>query len=287
MRNSLIFILVSMILFSCNKYSKTDTGLRYQFLKRSNNKTLPVVGEFLQCRYSISNSEDSVIYNNFNSSPERIMLTMPTHKNGDIMEAFAMMAEGDSAQFLINADSFFYKTRGEMSLPTYVKQGTDLKFIIKLEKRLTAYQKDSLDNVEKIARWKKEIEDIIAYSSKNGLEMKLDSSTGLRYQFHSIQGDTAKKIVENSKVKFHFIGKLFDNTEFFNSYTSGSVQVVTVNKELLQPIGMYEMLTKMKQGEKATFILPFDLGFGAKGIEGIIPPFSPLVYEVNILKVEQ
>ena len=47
------------------------------------------------------------------------------------------------------------------------------------------------------------------------------------------------------------------------------------------------MLIKMNQGDKATFILPYDLGFGAKGAEGVIPPFATLVYKINILKVEK
>jgi FKBP-type peptidyl-prolyl cis-trans isomerase len=42
----------------------------------------------------------------------------------------------------------------------------------------------------------------------------------------------------------------------------------------------------MKDGDKATFILPYDLAFGAKGVEAMIPPYSTLVYELNILNVK-
>jgi FKBP-type peptidyl-prolyl cis-trans isomerase len=42
----------------------------------------------------------------------------------------------------------------------------------------------------------------------------------------------------------------------------------------------------MREGEKATFIMPYDLAYGARGVEGIVPPFSTLVYEINILKVQ-
>ncbi len=284
------FIIVGLMLIgltACNNYSKTESGLRYKFLKRSDVTSLPEIGEYLQCYYSITNSDDSIVYNNFGRTPDRILLVAPSYKGGDIMEALSIMAEGDSAQFLISADSFFFITRQETQLPFYIKSGTDLKFIIKMDKRLNQYQKDSIVNAERIARWKTEVENIMAYTQKQGLTMQLDSGTGIRVQFHSrAETDTAKAIHENSIVKFHFIARLFDDTEFYNTYTMGQPQVVRVIRDQFQPIGMYDMLIKMKEGEKATFILPYDLGFGAKGIEGMVPPFSTLVYEINILKVE-
>ncbi|MDI1235628.1 MAG: FKBP-type peptidyl-prolyl cis-trans isomerase [bacterium] len=282
-----ILIAVFIGLSACGKYSKTESGLRFKFLKRGEKTTLPSIGDYLQCYYSITNSEDSVVYSNFNRTPDRILLVMPTHKGGDIMEALGILAEGDSAQFLINADSFFYKTRMEMSLPNYIKPGSDLKFIIKMDRKMNKYQVDSVINTEKIVRWNAEVENIIAYTKRKGLTMELDSSTGIRSQFHAkANADTAKFIHENSIVKFHFIGKLFDDTEFYNTYTMGQPQIIRVTREQFQPVGMFDMLLKMKAGEKATFILPYDLGFGAKGVDLMIPPFSTLVYEINILKVE-
>jgi FKBP-type peptidyl-prolyl cis-trans isomerase FkpA len=275
-----------LLVTACSNYSKTESGLRYKFLKKSTIKDLPDLGEYLQCYYSITNSEDSVILSIFGKTPDRIQLVQPTHKGGDIMEALSIMSEGDSAQFLISADSFYLATRQELSLPDYVKPGSDLKFTIKMDKRLTKFQVDSLVNMEKISRWNEEITNINTYVRKNGLEVSIDTTTGLRIQFHSKMPDSSRVIREGSVVKFHFIGKLMDGTEFYNSYTMGQPQTVRVSKEQFQPIGMYEMLIRMKEGEKATFILPYDLAFGAKGVEGMIPPFSTLVYELNILKVE-
>jgi len=288
MRNREFIVTLGLIILlaACSNYSKTESGLRYHFLKRSNSQTLPKQGDYLQCYYSISNSEDSIIYSIFGKTPDRILLVPSTHKGGDIMEALSIMAPGDSAAFLINADSFFMVTRQQLSVPSYVKPGSDLKFIIKMDRYLNKYQVDSLKNVEKINRWKDEITNINNYVRKNGLVVELDSATGIRVQFHQKAGDSIPRIHEGNRVKFHFIGKLMDGTEFFNSYTAGQAQVVKVDKSQLQPIGVYEMLTRMKEGEKATFILPYDLAYGAEGVEGMIPPFATLVYEINVLKVE-
>jgi FKBP-type peptidyl-prolyl cis-trans isomerase FkpA len=280
-----ITILFSIVLLGCNHYSKTESGLKYQFLGRGNAVLLPSIGDYIQCHISIINANDSMFYSTFGKVPERILLMESTHKGGDIMDALSILSEGDSIKVLINADSFFMKTRGEQVLPDYVKPGSELKFIIKMEKRLNAFQVDSLRNAEKIDRWKNEIASINQYVRKEGLEVKIDTTTGLRYQFHQQLSDTAQKIRDGSIVTFHFIGKLMDGTEFFNSYTMGQAQTIKVFREQFQPIGMYEILTRMKQGEKATFILPYDLAFGARGVEGMIPPFASLVYQVNILKV--
>lgn len=286
LKNSYFLILCSFFLVACEHFSKTESGLNYKILSRGVNSQLPSVGDFVQCHLSIANHNDSVFYSTFGKTPERILITENTHKGGDIMEALQILSEGDSAKILISADSFFYKTRGEASLPSYVKAGTMLTFLIKMDKRLTKFQVDSLINSEKIERWTNEIKEINKYCVKNDLEVKIDTTTGLRYQFHQKSSDTAQKIIEGKVVTFHFIGKLMDGTEFFNSYTSGQKQTVKVIKGNFNPIGLYEILIRMKEGEKATFIMPYDIAYGAKGVEGIIPPFSTLVYEINILKVE-
>jgi FKBP-type peptidyl-prolyl cis-trans isomerase len=286
-KQSFLYLLVLSILTAgCNNYSKTESGLRYKFLHRSDKKNLPVEGNYLQCYYSITNSEDSVVLSIFGKTPDRIILTKPTHNGGDIMEALSIMSEGDSAQFLINADSFYLKTRMDAELPSYIKPGTDLKFVIKMDRKLTKFQVDSLVNTEKIKRWNDEIVSINKYVKKNGLIVNIDTLTGLRSQFYKTMPDTATKISDGRVVQFHFIGKLMDGTEFYNTYTMGQPQTIKVSREQFQPIGMYEMLIKMREGEKATFILPYDLAFGAKGVEGMIPEYSTLVYELNILKVE-
>lgn len=282
----ILLLTVTGFLASCSDYSKSESGLQYKFLKRSTIQDLPNIGDYLQCHYSITNSEDSIILNIFGKTPDRILLSQPTHKGGDIMEALSIMSEGDSARFLINADSFYLVTRQEAELPSYIKPGSYLKFTIKMDKRLNKYQVDSLVNVEKIARWNEEINNITTFVRKKGYVMQLDSSNGIRMQLHQAGSDSAKRIIEGSVVTFHFIGKLMDGTEFYNSYTMGQPQTVKVVKSHFQPIGMYEMLIKLKNTEKATFILPYDLAFGAKGVEGMIPPFSTLVYELNILNVQ-
>ncbi|MDE7149325.1 MAG: FKBP-type peptidyl-prolyl cis-trans isomerase, partial [Bacteroidales bacterium] len=49
--------------------------------------------------------------------------------------------------------------------------------------------------------------------------------------------------------------------------------------------GMDEGLMMMRQGDKATLIIPFQLGYGDRDL-GMIPPYSALVFEMEIVSVE-
>ncbi len=287
-RNSFFIFILILALASCNNYNKTEHGLRYRFLSRGNTLLLPTKGQYVQFYYTVTNSDDSIIISNFGRTPVRVLIGDYTHNGGDLMEALSIMTPNDSADFLINADSFFLKTRKENVLPSYIKRGSDLKFTIKMDRYLTAIEKDSLVNTERIMRYENEIKNINNFCSRKNLAMKLDTSNGLRYHFYQQNNnDSAKKIIDGSIVTFHFTGQLLDGTEFYNSYTLGSAQTVKVlQNNLLQPPGMYNMLLKMREGEKALFVVPFDIGFGALGIDGMIPPFSTLIYEINILKVQ-
>ncbi|MDR3365487.1 MAG: FKBP-type peptidyl-prolyl cis-trans isomerase [Prevotellaceae bacterium] len=49
--------------------------------------------------------------------------------------------------------------------------------------------------------------------------------------------------------------------------------------------GLVTALATMSEGETATFVVPSTLAFGAKGLADIVPPFTPVVYEIEVQKV--
>ena len=53
-------------------------------------------------------------------------------------------------------------------------------------------------------------------------------------------------------------------------------------KELVQ--GLEEALKLMHKGESATFVIPWYLGYGMKGNGKLIPPYTSLIYEVNLFE---
>ena len=57
-------------------------------------------------------------------------------------------------------------------------------------------------------------------------------------------------------------------------------QIVIGKKQ--EVVGLEEGLKLMKKGESATFIVPWYLGYGMKGDGPLIPPYTSLIYKVNV-----
>ena len=85
------------------------------------------------------------------------------------------------------------------------------------------------------------------------------------------------------KIRVHYTGKLMNGRVFDSSvernepieFTYGSGEVI---RGWEQGIGL------LKEGSKAIFVIPSHLGYGSSGVSDIVPPNSPLVFEVEFLK---
>lgn len=94
-------------------------------------------------------------------------------------------------------------------------------------------------------------------------------------------GDLAEK---GSMVSVHYTGWLTDGTKFDSSkdrddpfnFPLGAGHVIR---------GWDEGVQGMKVGGKRKLTIPPQLGYGARGAGGVIPPNATLVFEVELLKV--
>ena len=93
------------------------------------------------------------------------------------------------------------------------------------------------------------------------------------------------EIINHTKVKVHYIGKLEDGKEFDNSYKRG--EPITFQIGTRQVIQGWETgLIGMKIGGKRTILIPPELAYGSRGAGEIIPPNATLIFEVELLEVE-
>jgi peptidyl-prolyl cis-trans isomerase A (cyclophilin A) len=75
---------------------------------------------------------------------------------------------------------------------------------------------------------------------------------------------------------------LTDETVFDSSYKRN--QPIEFNVGIGQVIpGWDEGIMLLKNGEKAKFVIPSNLGYGEAGAGGVIPPNATLVFEVELL----
>ena len=100
---------------------------------------------------------------------------------------------------------------------------------------------------------------------------------------NNIEGD-GTEIVNHSKIKVHYLGKLEDGTKFDSSYDRGEPFSFQIG--LRQVIEGWEKgLIGMKAGGKRTLIIPPELGYGERGAGDLIPPNATLIFDIEIIDV--
>ena len=108
------------------------------------------------------------------------------------------------------------------------------------------------------------------------------NSTESGLQFRVInQGDDAIP-ARTDHVRVHYTGKLIDGTVFDSSVARGEPAEFPVNGVIA---GWIEALTLMPVGSKWELTIPHNLAYGERGAGASIPPFSTLVFEVELLEI--
>ena len=108
------------------------------------------------------------------------------------------------------------------------------------------------------------------------------TSSGLAY-VDMVAGNGAVPTA-GKPVKVHYTGWLENGTKFDSSVDRGEPFVFTVGVGQVIP-GWDEGVMSMKVGGKRKLIVPPQLGYGAAGAGGVIPPNAVLIFEVELLDV--
>lgn len=90
---------------------------------------------------------------------------------------------------------------------------------------------------------------------------------------------------EGSSVTVHYTGWLPDGTRFDSSREAGEPFTFVIGRQQVIP-GWEEGVTGMRAGSVRRLVIPPELAYGAQGAGNVIPPNSPLVFEVEVLEVE-
>ena len=279
----IILAFSSIILSSCSYFGdypgfkKTDSGLLYKFHEKNDGRKAKV-GDYITIEMRYKTNEDSLLFDG-NGKTIPIELVKPVFA-GDINEALSMMSKGDSATFVIRADSFLLKNAFLTRLPDFIDDKSRIIFDIRM---LNVQSLEELEREKELARiegLKNEEEAINTYILENNISVNPDIN-GL--YFVPIRRGTGKQAMAGHRVSVHYTGKFLDGTVFDSSYSRGKPIEFELGRGYVIT-GWDQGILKMRKGGKALLLIPSDIGYG-KG-RGQIPPYTPLVFEVELIDVK-
>ncbi len=85
-------------------------------------------------------------------------------------------------------------------------------------------------------------------------------------------------------MKVHYTGSFLDGKIFDSSVQRG--QPIDFGLNQVIP-GWTEGVQLMREGAKYKFYIPYQLAYGERGYAGAIPPKSDLIFEVELIKINQ
>jgi len=175
----------------------------------------------------------------------------------------------------------------------FVRPGSNLKFYIKLKRFETESQlkQQQYGLIEKRRAEMKQIksseaETIRKYLADKKIKVKPIMVDSLYVLLRT--GTIGKSINEGDSIEVKYTGMLLDGTVFDQSDKGnggpGTIKLLyRHNAQLIK--GWLEILETMHQGEKVQFLVPSSLGYGSYGAGKAIKPYTPLLFEIEVVKV--
>ncbi len=215
-----------------------------------------------------------------------IEATVGMWHNSDAMdEAFSLLRENGKAWFLAKSDLLFGEGGNGDKIPPYTSLFYEVEVIDKMSikqyrefkerqrrKKVAAREKAKKEEPAKLAKFIKD-SNITVNPTESGMYfIEIKEGEGISPQV----GD---------KVSVEYVGTLLDGTEFESSYKRGKPYKFIVGAGKVID-GWEEAILKMREGGKARIILPSSLAYGGATKGKIITSHSPLIFEIELLKVK-
>lgn len=104
--------------------------------------------------------------------------------------------------------------------------------------------------------------------------------SGLQYKV--LTAGTGATPTAADQVTTHYTGTLIDGTVFDSSVQRGEPATFPVGGVIA---GWTEALQLMKEGDKWTLYIPYNLAYGERGAGAQIGPYSTLIFDIELIKV--
>ncbi len=165
---------------------------------------------------------------------------------------------------------------------------------IKSAKMLTPLDKDKVKAVVSAAEQsaaaaagaakaaeEKQLQDVIAKAEAEAKGKFAKTPSGLMWLV--LKEGSGASPQPTDRVEVHYTGWLVNGEKFDSSVDRGAPATFGLNQVIK---GWTEGVGMMKIGEKRKLIIPPELGYGARGAPGAIPPNATLIFDVELLAIK-
>lgn len=269
---------IDLTLMSCgghDGFKRDSSGFLYKFHEENPGLPQPETGDFVEINIAIHTGENEISPMTHNS-----MTIDESVYRGDLYSALKTMHLGDSATFIFKGRKFYEKFLNMGEYP-YGKEPifADVKMVKIMSKSKIELAEENFKENKKRLR---HIEDslIADYVVEHRIEKK---KNGIYRIFNKKNdGETPKK---GQTVEILFHAYRLDGTEFDSVTDPEHPRSFQVGAEQVAK-GIDEIVQQMHVGDDVTCVLPSRKAFGEAGSEFFnIPPYTPVVYRIELLRI--
>ncbi|MGI4803813.1 MAG: FKBP-type peptidyl-prolyl cis-trans isomerase [Janthinobacterium lividum] len=282
-----------------NTVKTTVKGAHYQIVDAHAGDRIKL-NDVITFNLSIKTEKDSVLMSSYQRGKPFTTQVQASQSVDDLMDIFPQLTVKDSVRIMIPADSLF-KNR-EDQRPPFMAKGASVVYLLKIEKvqsldqaiaEKKAAEAKTAEGNEKLKA--EETQRVAKYVAALKPAAKATAS-GLYYQV--LTPSTKAKPLPGDTLLVNYIGRTLDGKVF-----DTNLQAEAQKAGVLQPGRPYEpfqFVVKagqvipgwdegfllLNQGSKARLIIPSKLAYAERGAGADIAPYSPLVFDVELLSIK-
>ncbi|MCB9013974.1 MAG: FKBP-type peptidyl-prolyl cis-trans isomerase [Bacteroidales bacterium] len=281
-----LFVLFLTILFtSCSRYpgyKKLTSEIYYSLIQFGDDRQKALPGDYVTISIEYRTQKDSVFF----SGQRKVRVNEPID-DASLDNCFLHICSGDSASFILPAVKFFASTL-KSELPDFISEDAPIKINMRLENIQTG--KEFLAEKELFLLWSAELSEyenriLRQYLKDEKLDIQPKPEGFFLIPLREGNGLTVRK---GDHLWVNYEGKFLNGKYFDGTYRSKEPVDFIYGTQYMLISGLDMALKYMDEGEKAMIILPSGLAFGDKGDSfGLIPPYTSLIYTLEIIKIER
>ncbi|MVN21496.1 FKBP-type peptidyl-prolyl cis-trans isomerase [Mucilaginibacter arboris] len=301
------FLISGLLLFAVYGWAQaqnavvktTAKGARYQIINAHPGDRIKL-NDVITFNLAIKTERDSLLMSSYQRGKPFTAQVQPPQTIDDLMDIFPQLALNDSVRVIIPSDSLF-KNR-EQDRPPFLAKNASVIYTLKIE-RIQSLDEAIAEKKAAEAKIKASLDELKAqepariakYVASLHPAVKAVPS-GLYYQI--ITPSAKPKPLPGDTLLVNYIGRTLDGKVF-----DANLQEEAQKAGVLQPGRPYEpfqFVVKngdvipgwdegfllLNQGSKARLIIPSKLAYGPNQSGPDIAPYSPLVFDVELLSIK-